>query len=203
MGRWNSDKEWQKAFLDSQAELLANDPREHFDHKAYVELSQENLDLLLWLAENHTSLPTTRWVAAAMKTRLANPPDEAKLNGILRDPPRHLDIVSGFGVIDETAKARWSIVDQNISFSCLFFVSFSKAAVTARLNEITKNVSMIFWALKVVDWKLSLWDGSSAFLEWRMSLPTHGESQIERRPASMIFDQRKNSPRHGCVGSTW
>ena len=50
MAAWDDDDAWRKAFLGWHRQLLEDNPRERFDHRAFVELAPKAREALLWLA---------------------------------------------------------------------------------------------------------------------------------------------------------
>ena len=107
---WPDDAAWRRAFIDLERRVL-EDPEERFDSRSFVEVTQQQRKVLLWLALNQPSGATLEEVEIGLGRR----GDPAVLESLqlLQDHLRLVELKGQF-LVKETG--RWRIIDNNTMF---------------------------------------------------------------------------------------
>ena len=121
-----NDKEWRQDWLKVEGDLLMNDERERWDAKAWIELKDEQREIMLWLGQNHPHRGAT---ISDMPPTLRELPGR---DGALRVLTEQLKLLRPTLPLLEKGRYRWIIIDNNTLFQTHVFPELVRPIMAPR-----------------------------------------------------------------------
>ena len=109
------EEEWRVSFLETEGTLLVDDPRERWDAKTWIQLANEERELMLWIGSRS---PHTGAEIGEMPEYLRTSPTRDQS---LRKLVERLDLLAPTLPFLETGKYRWKMTDNNTLFQTHVF----------------------------------------------------------------------------------
>jgi len=108
------EKEWRQAFLDVESGVVANDAREQWDGKDWVELPPEQRDMLVWIGQNRSRGVKLKQIPPTF----GEYPEKLNIMNHLR---RWVDLVDMQPPVGERMPSKWFITEPNTLFQISVF----------------------------------------------------------------------------------